>query len=123
MIVAQTLCIVSHVTIDGDGTAYGAGDVYASRVGTHDDVFPGVYQNAVDAVAMQHSAGRFVGVEQHRADALSVASHLKDTLAINTHQHRLVVIGADAADGVLWLCVACECHKLVGGNASGRVQR
>ena len=49
---------------------------------------------------------------------MSVASYLIDASTIDAHQHCLVVIGADTSDGVLWLGVACQGHKLVGSDAT-----
>ena len=114
MIVAQALGVVLDVLIDGGRTANGACDVDAARVRANDDVLPGVHHHTIDAIAMKHAASRFVGVEQHGALALTVATHLIHALAIHANEHGLVVVGTDAAYGVQGLGVASEFHKGVG---------
>ena len=50
---------------------------------------------------MKHAMNRLVGIKQQRSLSTAISAHLVDALAINTDKHGLIVVGADAANGVL----------------------
>ena len=90
---------------DGRGTTYWTGNVYATRIGANDNVFPRIAYHRIDAIAMQDTLWTLIGIKQQTTFVLPLlvrsAVYPMNTLSVNADEHRFAVIGTDASDGLL----------------------